>query len=63
MAHSARVPAPSSGETDAPRKPSYDFERREREAAKASGFAKKAQVKADKRAEQGVAQTDELGDS
>jgi len=33
-----------------PRKPNYDFERRERERAKAAESAKKAQAKADKRA-------------
>lgn len=33
-----------------PRKPNYDFERREREKAKATESAKKAQAKADKRA-------------
>lgn len=38
------------GETKIPRKPNYDFERREREKAKAAESAKKAQAKADKRA-------------
>ncbi|MDB5694959.1 MAG: hypothetical protein JWN21_502 [Sphingomonas bacterium] len=33
-----------------PRKPNYDFERRERERAKAAESAKKAQAKAEKRA-------------
>ena len=32
-----------------PRKPNYDFERREREKNKAAGSAKKAQAKADKK--------------
>lgn len=32
-----------------PRKPNYDFERREREKNKATESAKKAQAKADKR--------------
>jgi hypothetical protein len=42
---------PSSyGVTDIPRKPNYDFERREREKTKASESAKKAQAKADKKA-------------
>jgi hypothetical protein len=36
--------------TDIPRKPNYDFERREREKTKASESAKKAQAKADKKA-------------
>jgi hypothetical protein len=38
------------GVTDIPRKPNYDFERREREKNKAAEAAKKAQAKADKRA-------------
>ena len=33
-----------------PRKPNYDFERREREKTKAAETAKKVQAKADKRA-------------
>jgi hypothetical protein len=33
-----------------PRKPNYDFERRERERNKAAEAAKKAQAKAEKRA-------------
>jgi hypothetical protein len=37
------------GATDIPRKPNYDFERREREKTKAAESAKKAQAKADKR--------------
>lgn len=38
-----------------PRKPNYDFERRERERNKAADAAKKAQAKADKKeAEQGM---------
>lgn len=36
--------------TDIPRKTNYDFERREREKAKAAEAAKKLQAKADKRA-------------
>ncbi|WP_157136818.1 MULTISPECIES: hypothetical protein [unclassified Sphingomonas] len=36
--------------TDIPRKTNYDFERREREKAKAAEAAKKSQAKADKRA-------------
>jgi len=36
--------------TDIPRKTNYDFERREREKAKAAESAKKQQAKADKRA-------------
>jgi len=50
--------------TDIPRKPNYDFERRERERAKAAESAKKAQAKADKRAaaEQGVPEADQSGD-
>lgn len=32
-----------------PRKPNYDFERRERERNKAAGSAKKAQAKADRK--------------
>ena len=39
-----------NGATDIARKPNYDFERRERERAKAAESAKKAQAKADKRA-------------
>ena len=38
------------GVTDIPRKPNYDFERREREKTKAGESAKKAQAKADKKA-------------
>jgi len=38
------------GAADIPRKPNYDFERRERERSKAAEAAKKAQAKADKRA-------------
>jgi hypothetical protein len=37
------------GATVTPRKPNYDFERRERERSKAAESAKKAQAKADKR--------------
>ena len=40
----------SFGVTDIPRKTNYDFERREREKAKAADAAKKLQAKADKRA-------------
>ena len=43
-------PDPSLGATDIPRKPNYDFERREREKNKAVEAGKKAQAKADKRA-------------
>ena len=43
-------PVLSSGAIVIPRKPNYDFERREREKAKAADSAKKAQAKADKRA-------------
>jgi hypothetical protein len=53
-----------SGATAIPRKTNYDFERREREKAKAAETAKKAQAKADKRAaEQVMADADQLGDS
>ena len=38
------------GVKDIPRKPNYDFERREREKAKAGEAAKKAQAKAEKKA-------------
>lgn len=38
------------GATATPRKPNYDFERRERERSKAADSAKKAQAKADKKA-------------
>jgi hypothetical protein len=41
--------------TDIPRKPNYDFERREREKTKAADAVKKAQAKADKRASGHVA--------
>jgi hypothetical protein len=44
-------PHPNSfGVTVTPRKPNYDFERRERERSKAADSAKKAQAKADKKA-------------
>jgi hypothetical protein len=47
-----------------PRKPNYDFERREREKNKAAGSAKKAQAKADKRAaEAGTPDTDQSAGS
>jgi hypothetical protein len=50
---------PSSGAIDIPRKPNYDFERRERERTKAAESAKKAQAKAEKRAaEQGTPDAD-----
>jgi hypothetical protein len=39
-----------TGATATPRKPNYDFERRERERSKAAETAKKAQAKADKKA-------------
>jgi len=53
-----------SGATAIPRKTNYDFERREREKAKAAETAKKAQAKADKRAaEQVMPDADQLGDS
>ena len=42
----------TSGATAIPRKPNYDFERRERERTKAAEAAKKAQAKAEKRAAQ-----------
>jgi hypothetical protein len=43
-----------------PRKPNYDFERRQRERIKADESAKKAQAKADKRAlEQGAPDADQ----
>lgn len=45
-----------------PRKPNYDFERRERERNKAAESAKKAQAKADKRVgEQGTPDADRSG--
>jgi hypothetical protein len=54
----------SSGAIDIPRKPNYDFERRERERTKAAESAKKAQAKADKRAaEQGTPDADPSGGS
>ncbi|WP_146150950.1 hypothetical protein [Allosphingosinicella deserti] len=59
-------PAPaSSGASATPRKPNYDFERRERERNKAADAAKKAQAKADKKAaEQGAPEADpEANDS
>ena len=40
----------TAGATKIPKKPNYDFERRERERTKAAEAAKKAQAKADKRA-------------
>ena len=52
------------GATDIPRKPNYDFERREREKTKAAESAKKAQAKADKRAAgQGLPGADQSGQS
>jgi hypothetical protein len=44
-----------SGAPDIPRRPNYDFERRERERTKAAESAKKAQAKAEKRAAEQVA--------
>ncbi len=45
------------------KKPNFDFERREREKAKAAESAKKAQAKADKRAaEQGTPDADQSGE-
>ncbi|KQN93823.1 hypothetical protein ASE95_02615 [Sphingomonas sp. Leaf231] len=43
-------PIVNYGATDIPRKPNYDFERRERDRQKAAESAKKAQAKLDKRA-------------
>jgi hypothetical protein len=52
------------GATDIPRKPNYEFERRERERTKAAESAKKAQAKAEKRAaEQGTADADQTGEA
>jgi hypothetical protein len=49
--------------TDIPRKPNYDFERRERERTKATEAAKKAQAKADKRlSELGTPEPDQSSD-
>ena len=46
-----------------PRKPNYDFERRERERIKAAESAKKAQAKEDKRAvERGTPEPDPASD-
>ncbi|OWK32648.1 hypothetical protein SPMU_09870 [Sphingomonas mucosissima] len=54
----------SFGATDIPRKPNYDFERREREKTKAAESAKKAQAKAEKRAaEKGASDADQSGGS
>lgn len=54
---------PGQGATDIPRKPNYDFERRERERLKAAETAKKAQAKAEKRAAgQGAPDADQSGD-
>ncbi|WP_165374794.1 hypothetical protein [Sphingomonas montana] len=53
----------SSGVNDIPRKPNYDFERREREKTKLAESAKKAQAKSDKRAaEQGTQDPDQPGE-
>ena len=53
-----------SGATDIPRKPNYDFERREREKNKAAEAAKKAEAKAAKRAaERGTPTEDQGADS
>jgi hypothetical protein len=58
------APTPNAGATDIPRKPNYDFERRERERTKAADAAKKAQAKADKRAaEQAAPATDPSDDA
>ena len=58
----AQASIPSSGATDIPKKPNYDFERRERERTKAAESAKKVQAKADKRAvEQRVPDADGSG--
>ena len=46
----ARAGIANFGVTDIPRKTNYDFERREREKAKAAEAAKKLQAKAEKRA-------------
>ncbi len=52
------------GVTVIPRKPNYDFERREREKNKAAEAAKKAQAKIDKRAaETGTPDADRSGGS
>lgn len=60
----AQAASPSSGATDIPRKPNYDFERRERERTKAAETAKKAQAKADRRAaEQGAPDADQADGS
>lgn len=56
-------PARSFGVTDTPRKPNYDFERREREKRKAAESAKKAQAKADRKAsEQAMPDVDQPTD-
>ena len=62
LERSARA-GPGYGATDIARKPNYDFERREREKAKAAEAAKKAQAKADKRAaEQQAPDADQSGE-
>ena len=43
------------GATETPRKPNYDFERREREKSKAADSARKAQAKADRKGSEQVA--------
>lgn len=53
---------PDDGVTDIPRKPNYDFERREREKTKAAESAKKAQAKAEKRGAGQAADADLSGD-
>ncbi|RSU45352.1 hypothetical protein [Sphingomonas sp. S-NIH.Pt15_0812] len=59
----AQAATPTAGATNIPRKPNYDFERREREKAKAAESAKKAQAKADKRAaEQVTPDADQSGE-
>lgn len=53
-----------SGATDIPRKPNYEFERRERERTKAAESAKKALAKAEKRAsEQGTPALEQSGEA
>lgn len=55
IAGKPRLPAPSSGAIATPRKPNYDFERRERERSKAAEAAKKAQAKLEKKMSEGGA--------
>jgi hypothetical protein len=57
------VTRPDFGATATPRKPNYDFERREREKSKAAEAAKKAQAKAARKAsEQGTPDASETSD-